>query len=72
MLIIVINIFGNQEGGNKTQGMEDKIIIQVDSNSFSDYLNVIMNADDKRTSVQLYKASHFGYILLCWSSVIVL
>ena len=52
--------------------MEDEIIIQVDSNSLSDYLNMIMNADGKGTLVQLHKASCFGYILLRWSSVIVL
>ena len=57
---------------NETQGMEDVIIIQDDSNSLSDYLNVIMNADGRRTLAQLYKASRFGYILLRWSSVIVL
>ena len=44
--------------------MEDVIIIQVDSNSLSDYLNVIMNADGRGTLVQLYKASHFGYGVL--------
>ena len=48
-----------------TQGMEDVIIIQVDSNSLSDYLNMIMNADSRGTLVQLYKASRFGYVLLC-------
>ena len=41
---------------NETQGMEDVTIIQVDSNSLSYYLNVIMNADDRGTLVQLYKA----------------
>ena len=30
---------------NETQGMEDVIIIQIDSNSLSDYLNTIMNVD---------------------------
>ena len=50
---------------NGTQGMEDVIIIQVDNNSLSNYLNVIMNADGRGTLVQLYKASRFGYILLC-------
>ena len=49
---------------NGTQGMEDVIIIQVDSNSLFDYLNMIMNVDDRGTLVQLYKASRFGYILL--------
>ena len=49
---------------NETQGMEDVIIIQVDSNSLSDYLNMIMNADGRGTLVQLYKASHYGYVLL--------
>ena len=44
--------------------MEDVIIIQVDSNSLSNYLNMIMNADGRGTLVQLYKASHFGYVLL--------
>ena len=50
---------------NETQGMEDVIIIQVDNNSLSDYLNMIMNADSRGTLVQLYKASHFGFVLLC-------
>ena len=50
---------------NGTQGMEDVIIIQVESNSLSDYLSMIMNADDRETLVQLYKASRFGYALLC-------
>ena len=49
---------------NETQGMEDVIIIQVDSNSLSNYLNMIINADGRGTLVQLYKASHFGYVLL--------
>ena len=49
---------------NETQGIEDVIIIQVDSNSLSDYLNMIINADGKGTLVQLYKASHFKYVLL--------
>ena len=49
---------------NGTQGMKDVIIIQVDSNSLSEYLNVIMNADGRGTFIQLYKASHFGYVLL--------
>ena len=48
---------------NGTQGMEDVIIIQVDSNSLSDYLNVITNADGRGTLVQLYKASCFEYVL---------
>ena len=52
--------------------MEDVIIIQVDSNSLSDYLNVITNANDRGTLVQLYEASRFGYVLLRWSLVIVL
>ena len=52
--------------------MEDVIIIQVDSNSLSNYLNVIMNANGRGTFVQLYKASRFGYIVLRWSLVIVL
>ena len=51
--------------------MEDVIIIQVDSDSLSDYLNMITNADSKGTLVQLYKASRFGYVLLRWSSIIV-
>ena len=49
---------------NGTQGMKDVIIIQVDSNSLSDYLNMIMNANGRGTLVQLYKASRFGYVLL--------
>ena len=57
---------------NETQGIEDVIIIQVDSNSLSDYLNMIVNADSRGTLAQLYKASLFGYILLRWISVIVL
>ena len=52
--------------------MEDVIIVQVENNSLSDYLNMIMNADSRGTFVQLYKASRFGYVLLRWSSVIVL
>ena len=44
--------------------MEDVIIIQVDSNSLSDYLNMIINAEGRKTLVQLYKASHFGYVFL--------
>ena len=52
--------------------MKDVVIIQVDSNNLCDYLNVITNADSRGTLVQLYKASHFRYVLLCWSSVIVL
>ena len=47
---------------NEIQGMEDVIIIQVDNNSLSDYLNMIMNADGRGTLVKLYKASHFGYV----------
>ena len=50
---------------NETQGMEDIINIQVNSNSLSAYQNVIMNADCRGTLVQLYKAGHFEYILLC-------
>ena len=50
---------------NETQGMEVVNIIQADSNSLSDYLNMIMNADGRGTLVQLYKASHFEYVLLC-------
>ena len=58
---------------NETQGMEDVIIIQVDSNSLSDYVNMIANADGRGTLVQQYKCSYrFGYVLLRWSSVIVL
>ena len=49
---------------NGTQGIEDVIIIQVDSNSLSDYLNMIMNADGRGPLVQLYKASRFEYVLL--------
>ena len=49
---------------NGTQEMKDVIIIQVDSNSLSDYLNMIMNADGRGTLVQLCKASRFGYVLL--------
>ena len=57
---------------NESQDMEDVIIIMVDSNSLSDYLNMIMNVDGRGALVQLYKASRFGYILLRWSSVILL
>ena len=57
---------------NGTQGMEDVIIIQVDSNSLSDDLNVITNANGRGTLVQPYKANRFGYVVLRWSSVIVL
>ena len=49
---------------NETQDIEDVIIIYVDSNRLSDYLNMITNADGRGTLVQLYKASRFGYILL--------
>ena len=49
---------------NETQGMEDVIIIQVDSNNLSDYPNIIMNAYSRGTLVQLYMASPFGYVLL--------
>ena len=34
---------------NETQGMEDVIIIQVDSNSLSEFLNVIMDFDGNGT-----------------------
>ena len=44
-------MFGNHKGVNVTQGMEDVIIIQVDSNSLSNYLNMIMNADGRGTLV---------------------
>ena len=44
--------------------MEDVIIIQVDNNSLSNYLNMIMNTDSRGTLVQLYKANGFGYVLL--------
>ena len=57
---------------SENEGMEDEIIIQVDSNSLSDYLNMIINDDGRGTLVQLYKTSHFGYVLLHWSSVIIL
>ena len=57
---------------NGIQGMENVIIIQVDSNSLSDYLNMIMNADGRGALVQLYKASCFEYVLLLWSLVIIL
>ena len=49
---------------NETQGVEDVIIIQIDSNSLSDYLNMIMNAYGRGTLVQLYMASRLGYVLL--------
>ena len=52
--------------------MDDVIIIQVDISSLSDYLNMIMNADGRGVLVQLYKVSHFGYVLLRWSLVIIL
>ena len=57
---------------NEPLGMEDVIIIPVDSSSLSDYLNVIMNVDGRGTLVKLYKASRFRYVLLRWSSVIIL
>ena len=51
--------------------MEDVIVIQVDNDSLSDNLNLIMNADGRGTLEQSYKSTyHFGYILLCWSVVI--
>ena len=49
---------------NETQGIEDVIIIQGDSNSLFDYLNMIMNTDDRGTLVQLHKASRFENVLL--------
>ena len=52
--------------------MKDVIIIQVDGNSLSDNLNVIIKVDDRGALVQLHKASRFGYVLLRWSSIIVL
>ena len=58
---------------NETQGMEDSSIIHVDSNSLSDELNMITNADDRVTLVQQCKSSYrFGCVLLRWSSGIVL
>ena len=58
---------------NGTQGIEDIIIIQVDSNSLFDYLNMIMNAGDRWIVVQSCKSSYrFGYVLLDCSSVIIL
>ena len=57
---------------NEIEGMEDVIIIQVYINSLSDYLNVNINANGRGTLVQLYKANRFRYVLLRWSSVIVL
>ena len=51
---------------NETQGIEDVIIIQVDTNSLSNYLNMIMNADGRGILVQLYKASCFGYVLFAF------
>ena len=44
--------------------MKNAIIIQVNSNILSDYLNMITNANGRGTLVQLYKASRFKYILL--------
>ena len=44
---------------------KDIIIIQVDSNSLSDYLNMVMNAEGKGTLVYTYKSSYrFGYVLM--------
>ena len=57
---------------NETQGIEDVIIIQVNSNSLSDYLNMIMNVDGRETLVQLYKASRFEYVLLRLELIIIL
>ena len=58
---------------NETQGMEDVIIIQIDSNNLFDYLNMITNADGRGILVQPDKSSYcFRYVLLHWSSVIIL
>ena len=52
--------------------MKDVIIIQIDSNRLSDYLNMIMNAEGRGILVQLYKSSYrFGYVLMNHSVVIV-
>ena len=58
---------------NEIQGMDDVIIIQVECNSLFDYLNMIMNANGKGILVQSYKYSYrFGYVLLHWSTFIIL
>ena len=44
--------------------MKDVIIIQVDSNSLSNYLKMIMNADGRGTLAELFKASRYRYVLL--------
>ena len=44
--------------------MKDVIIIQVDNNSLTDYLNMIMNADGRGTLVLMYKVIRFRYVLL--------
>ena len=49
---------------NGTQGLENVIIIQFNSNNLSDYLNMIMNANGRGTLVQLCKASRFRFVLL--------
>ena len=50
---------------NETQGLKDVIIIQVDSNSLSDYLNMITNVDDRGTLVQSYKYSYATNMFFC-------
>ena len=43
MLIGVINMFGNFESVNRTQGIEDVFMIWDDSTSLFDCLNMVTN-----------------------------
>ena len=43
LLIRVIHMFGNPESVNGTQGIQDVFMIQDDSTSLFDCLNMIMN-----------------------------
>ena len=45
LLIRVINIFGNLEKVNGTQGIYNVLMVQDDSTSLSDYLNMITNTE---------------------------
>ena len=47
LLIRVINTFGNLEKVNETQGIDDVFMIQDDSTSLSDCLNMITNTEVK-------------------------
>ena len=47
---------------NETQGIEDVIIIQVYSNSLSDYLNMIMNVDGRETLVNYTRLAFLNMV----------